>query len=58
MKNTILSVIRHLLTAGGAYLVAKGKLTEVDASAISGAVLAILGLVWGATDEHIAENKS
>lgn len=58
MKNTILSVIRHVLTAAGAYLVAKGKISEADVGAISGAVLAVIGLLWGATDEHIAENKS
>lgn len=57
MKNTILSIVRHVLTAVGAYYVAQGKISEGDASAILGALTAIAALVWGAADENIAENK-
>jgi hypothetical protein len=51
MKDAVLSVIRHVLTIGGTYLVSKGIL---DAGAVEQAIGAIvtLGAVgWGIWDK-------
>ena len=43
-----LGLIRHLLTAVGGYLVAKGWIDESTVSELVGAVLTIIGTVWSA----------
>lgn len=56
MKNTILSVIRHLLTIAGGVLVTKGILSESTVTQLVGALPGVIGLLWGAIDEYRAEN--
>lgn len=58
MKNTILSLIRHGLTAGGTALALKYNLGDLDVPAVVGAILAVIGAFWGAKDEHKAENAA
>lgn len=55
-KNTALSLLRTLLTAGGTYLASTGKISASDATAIGGALIALLSAFWDAKDEHDAEN--
>ena len=56
MKDSALSVIRHILTFIGGFLVAKGWLSEAGLE-IVGAILAAIGVVWGAVDEYQASKK-
>lgn len=45
-KEAILGVVRHILTAAGGYLVAKGQVdAEVVAQAV-GAIVTLVGLAW------------
>jgi energy-converting hydrogenase Eha subunit C len=44
--ETVLGLIRHLLTFGGGFLVAKGYLDEASAGELVGAVTTIVGIVW------------
>lgn len=45
-KTQVLGLIRHLLTFGSGFLIAKGKLDVTDAETIIGAALALVGSVW------------
>lgn len=44
--DKILGIIRHVLTFGGGYLVAKGYVDEASVQDIIGGVVAIVGAVW------------
>jgi len=44
--ETILGIARHLLTAGGTYLVTKGYLDMENAETIVGAILTIANAIW------------
>lgn len=46
MKETILGVVRHILTAAGGYLSANGIATADDVNLIVGGVVAAVGVVW------------
>lgn len=56
MKNTILSLIRHALTFGGGFLVAKGLVSETTLGTLVPSVLTAIGAIWGAYDEWKAEH--
>lgn len=58
MKDTILSIIRHLLTFGGGLLAARGLLSDETIIALAAAVPTFIGLVWGASDEYIAAKRA
>jgi len=45
-KTQILGIVRHLLTFGSGFLIAKGKLDITGAETIIGATLALIGSVW------------
>ncbi|MDR2673858.1 MAG: hypothetical protein LBC18_03075 [Opitutaceae bacterium] len=51
MKDTILSLVRHLLTLVGGVLAAKGIITEATWTAAAGSVTAGIGAIWGVYDE-------
>lgn len=46
MKDTILGVIRHILTAAGGAAATQGHLTTDDVTTAVGAVVALVGVVW------------
>jgi hypothetical protein len=46
MKETILGVVRHILTAGGGFLTANGLATADEVNLIVGGLIAAFGLVW------------
>jgi hypothetical protein len=55
--NQISSVLRHILTFGGGFIVAKGWLSEGVMLELVGAFLSVGGAVWGMfnkTDSSIA----
>jgi hypothetical protein len=61
-KQSFLSLLRHLLTAAGAAVVAKNasnhpELSIADPSIIAGVIVTGIGTLWGVRDEHSAENK-
>jgi len=47
-RNQIIGIVRHVLTFGGGYLVAKGKLDAVGAENIIGALVTLIGGIWSA----------
>lgn len=42
----ILGIIRHLLTFGGGFLVAKGYIDEASVGELVGAIVTVIGTVW------------
>jgi uncharacterized membrane protein len=50
-KSKWYSVIRHTLTAAGGILIAFGIVNETLVLEVSGAVIAILGVIWGIQDK-------
>jgi hypothetical protein len=57
-KDTILSIIRHLLTFGGGFLAAKGVVSNDALATLVPSVVAAIGAIWGAADEFIAARKA
>jgi hypothetical protein len=58
MKDTYLSLLRHLLTAIGAVLVARGYINDSALTDIVGATIGLVGAVWGPVDEYLAAKNS
>jgi hypothetical protein len=58
MKNAVLSIVRHLLGIGGAYVVGKGWLSDASVTELIVGIVSFTGLLWGAFDEYKAETKS
>lgn len=53
--STIASpLIRHALTAGGAYLVARGAIDASQAAELVGAGAAIAGVAWSLIEKRVA----
>ena len=46
MKDMVFGIFRHLITAGGGVLVAKGQLTDAQAVDVVGAVMVLIGIGW------------
>ncbi len=46
MNDSIKSIIRHGLSFGGGFLVAKGLVTVDQANELAGAVITVLGIGW------------
>lgn len=46
-----LSAVRHTLTAAGGYCTASGIISAETVTMLIGAILAVLGSIWGITDE-------
>jgi hypothetical protein len=51
-KEKWYSVIRHTLTAAGGILIALGVVQETVVLEVTGAVIAILGVLWGIRDKE------
>ena len=45
-KTKILGIIRHALTFGGGYVVAKGWVEEGNLTEVIGAVMTVIGTIW------------
>lgn len=54
-KDTIQSLIRHVLTALGALLVSKGIVGHAETESIVGGVVTAIGLVWAIWDKNKAK---
>jgi hypothetical protein len=58
MKQALLSLVRHILTAaGGAVIANNPSISENSVNLGIGALLAIVGASWGAYDEHKAAKQ-
>lgn len=51
-KDTILAVIRHLLTFGGGLLAQKGLVGNADLETGIGAVVTLVGLTWSILEKR------
>jgi hypothetical protein len=51
-KQKWYSVIRHTLTAVGGILIALGVVDDTIVMEVSGAVLTVLGVIWGIQDKR------
>ncbi len=59
MKNTVLSILRHILTFGGGFIIANNpEISPENIQGLAGAVVGLIGGIWGAYDEHRAEKSS
>tara|TARA_R110002167_G_scaffold109118_6_gene278252 strand:- start:2061 stop:2231 length:171 start_codon:yes stop_codon:yes gene_type:complete len=54
-KTQWLSIIRHALTFGGGVLVTQGILDDAMFSELSGAVMTLIGGIWGIIDKIKAD---
>ena len=50
-KETILGVIRHILTFGGGYMVAKGWLDDALMNNMAAAIITLAGAAWSVWDK-------
>ena len=46
MNDSIKSIVRHGLSFGGGFLVAKGLVTVDQANELAGAVITVIGVGW------------
>ena len=53
MKDAVLGIARHLLTAGGGYLVGRGLIDAQMATELTGALATIVGIVWSVYDKRL-----
>lgn len=51
MKDTVLSLLRHLLTFGGAYFASKGVIAVDAVQFLTSGLVALVAAIWGAFDE-------
>ena len=58
MSPAIQSSLRHFLTALGAVLVTRGVATESQIVEIAGAVVGLVGAIWGPLDEWIVTHDA
>ena len=52
LSPAILGVVRHVLTLGGGYLVARGTLDASSADTLVGAGVSIAGVIWSVIDKR------
>lgn len=52
MQAVVMGVARHLLTAGGGYLVAHGLATGDSTTDAVGAVITLIGFIWSVVSKR------
>ena len=50
-KEMIIGLLRHVLTFGGGYLIAKGVFDQAALDAVVPAILTLIGVAWSAFDK-------
>jgi len=55
MKDAILGIVRHILTAGGGALVANGVVADGDVQTAIGAIVALVGVVLSVLEKRKAK---
>ncbi len=51
MKESILGIVRHAMTAGGGYLVGNGIIDAGQVETLTGAAVAIAGVIWSVVNK-------
>jgi hypothetical protein len=51
-KDSVLSVIRHLLTFAGGAILPAGAISGDELQAAVGAVISLIGILWGVYDKR------
>ena len=52
-QDTVLNgIVRHILTAAGGALVARGSLAESELDLAVGAIITLVGVIWSAIAKH------
>jgi len=54
-QDAVLGLIRHILTFGGGFAVAKGWTDEVTIMAIAGAIVTAAGGIWSIAEKAMRE---
>lgn len=57
LREIVLGVVRHILTAGGGVLVARGVATSSEVEAAAGAAVVLIGFVWSVLQKVKAAEK-
>jgi len=56
-KETFLSALRHLLTLVGGIAATHGWISKSEAIELVGALVALVGFIWGPLDEYLAARR-
>jgi len=56
-KESVLGVLRHILTFGGGLAVSKGYLDEASSVELVGAAITIIGVAWSIIQKKKSEDK-
>lgn len=56
-QNVIMGIIRHALTFVGGILIAKGIMSDMSVSEISGLIMTAVGTIWSIVDKINAAKK-
>ena len=54
-QEQVFGVIRHLFTAIGGIVIAQGYITDAMFTTLSGAVLALVGVIWSIVSKNPVE---
>lgn len=57
IKETVLGIIRHLLTFGGGSLGTAGLASADETQAAIGAAMTLVGFVWSVAQKYLAAKK-
>lgn len=52
MKDSVLGVVRHILTTAGGYFVSSGLVTADDITAAVGAIVTLVGVTWSVIEKR------
>jgi hypothetical protein len=55
IKETVLGLVRHLLTAGGTLLASAGLATGGDVELAAGAFVTLVGFAWSVYQKYAAK---
>lgn len=53
-KQSILGIVRHVLTFAGGYVAAKGIVDQAMVNEAIGAIMTIVGIAWSVADKRSA----
>jgi hypothetical protein len=51
LRDSVLSFVRHLLTFGGGFAIAKGWVDEATMQMAVGSIVTLAGIAWGIFDK-------
>jgi len=53
-KETVFTIVRTVLKVGGGFIVAKGLADDAAVTELTGALVSVIGVVWGVIDARKA----